>query len=260
MNVILNRVRALAGIALLLALGGCQVELYTNLSEREANQVVAALINAGITVEKTAGRDGVTVTVEETQFAQAVDLLQKRGLPSAQYESIGDIFEKSGIISSPTEERARYIYALNQELGNTISEIDGVLSARVHVVLPEADILGRELKPSSASVFVRHVENVSVEKFTPQIKMLVAKSIEGLIYDNVSVVTIPAVDIGFAITSTQEVDQEEEGTAINYVVLISRILLLLVLGMAAAIFLHPVFKNRGLSVTGSSSKGAQASA
>jgi len=48
------------------------------------------------------------------------------------------------------------IYALSEELSRTVSEIDGVISARVHVVLPENDPLRRDLVPSSASVFIRH--------------------------------------------------------------------------------------------------------
>lgn len=184
-------------VALLLAtalvLSGCKAELYSDLSEREANQIVAALMEIGIPASKEAGRaDGVTVMVEQSRFAEAISLLNARGLPSAQYESFGDVFQKEGLVSSPVEERARYIYALSQELSRTVAEIDGVLSARIHVVLPESDMLGRNLQPSSASVFIRHSPDAPVTDFTAQIKQLVANSIEGLVYDNVTVVAVPA--------------------------------------------------------------------
>lgn len=174
-------------------LAGCKSELYTNLSEREANEMVAALLDAGIPATKErSGADMVAVTVDEQRFAEAMAVLNRRGLPSATYQSLGDIFEKEGIVSSPVEERARFIYAMSQELARTIAEIDGVLSARVHVVLPETDMLGRDLKPSSASVFMRHDPNVPVDGFTGQIKLLIANSLEGLVYDNVTVVSVPA--------------------------------------------------------------------
>ena len=54
------------------------------------------------------------------------------------------------------------IYALSEELSRTVSEIDGVISARVHVVLPENDPLRRDLVPSSASVFIRHDTSLPV--------------------------------------------------------------------------------------------------
>lgn len=185
--------RYLAVAAACFVLSGCKSELFSDLSEREANQVVAALMSAGIPASKAASRgDGVTVMVEETRFAEAIELLNARGLPSQKYDSFGDVFQKEGLVSSPVEERARYIYALSQELSRTIAEIDGVLTARIHVVLPETDMLGRDFKPSSASVFIRHAEDARVARFTSQIRLLVANSIEGLVYDNVTVVAVPA--------------------------------------------------------------------
>lgn len=192
--------RALGVCLIALALAGCKAELYSDLSEREANEIIAALMEIGIPAAKDVGRgEGVTVMVDEGRFAEAISHLNARGLPSTRYESIGDVFQREGIVSSPVEERARYIYALSQELSRTVGEIDGVLSARIHVVLPETDMLGRDFKPSSASVFIRHRPDAPVESFTSQIKLLVANSIEGLVYDNITVVTVPA-----AVTETAE--------------------------------------------------------
>lgn len=188
-----TRLRLIALFCAAFLLAGCKSELYTNLSEREANEIVAALLEAGIPAAKQrSGADLVTVTVDDQRFAEAMTVLNQRGLPSATYQSLGDVFEKEGIVSSPVEERARFIYAMSQELARTVAEIDGVLSARVHVVLPETDMLGRDLKPSSASVFIRHDPNVPVDGFTGQIKLLIANSLEGLVYDNVTVVSVPA--------------------------------------------------------------------
>jgi len=66
-----------------------------------------------------------------------------------------------------------------------------VLSARVHVVLPENDPLRQQLIPSSASVFVRHKASAQLADQVPQIKMLVANGIAGLTYDKVSVILVP---------------------------------------------------------------------
>jgi type III secretion protein J len=83
------------------------------------------------------------------------------------------------------------IFALSQELSRTVSEIDGVLSARVHLVLPENDPLRQQLVPSSASVFIRHRSNAQISNLVPQVKMLVANGVAGLSYDKVSVVLVP---------------------------------------------------------------------
>ena len=187
--------RRTAGILCLLglfALTGCKVELYTGLDEREANEMVAVLLHNGIWAQRLAGKDGSsTVRIDEADVAPAVDLLKARGYPRQTFETLGDVFSGDGLVSSPTEERARFIYALSQELSRTISDIDGVLTARIHVALPKNDPLRQNSTPSSASVFIRHDSAVELNPLLPQIKMLMANSIEGLTYDNVSMVLVP---------------------------------------------------------------------
>lgn len=184
--------RMAALTCLIVALTACKAELYTGLTEREANEMVAALVGAGIPASKSGNGGTLTVTVDDARFADAMAVLDARGLPARQYDSMGDVFKKEGLVSSPTEERARLVYALSQELSRTIAEIDGVLSARIHVVLPESDMLGRDVKPSSASVFLRYAPDSDVADYSAQIKLLVANSIEGLLYDNITVVMVPA--------------------------------------------------------------------
>ncbi|MDO5621574.1 MAG: type III secretion inner membrane ring lipoprotein SctJ [Paracoccus sp. (in: a-proteobacteria)] len=186
--------RLAAMLCLTLALTACKANLYTGLTEHEANEMVAALIGAGIPASKSGSANSISVSVDEARFADAMAVLNARGLPARQYASMGDVFKKEGLVSSPTEERARLIYALSQELSRTIAEIDGVLSARIHVVLPQSDMLGRDVKPSSASVFVRYAAGSDVENYSAQIKLLVANSIEGLLYDNITVVMVPATE------------------------------------------------------------------
>ena len=148
----------LAALALVLcALAGCQTELYSKLDEREANDMIALLHKYGVAAERSFAKDGTSqISVEERQLAQAIELLKANGLPRRTFTNMGEVFKSSGLISSPTEERARFIYALSEELSRTISDIDGVLSARIHVVLPKNDLLRQDATPSSASVFIRH--------------------------------------------------------------------------------------------------------
>src|SRR5262249_12705982 len=103
--------------------------------------------------------------------------------------------EKSGIMSSPFEERVRYTYALAEELSRTLTQIDGVVTARVHIVLPEAPQIGQPLKPSSAAVFIKHQPGVDLDYFAPQIRRLVSSSVEGLDYSAVTVVLSEATAI-----------------------------------------------------------------
>src|SRR5690606_21980627 len=105
---------------------------------------------------------------------------------------MGAVFKSNGLVSSPVQERAQMVFALSEELSHSVSQIDGVLSARVHVVLPDNDLLKRVISPSSASVLVRYEPETDIDGLIPQIKTLVANSISGLSYEGVSVTAIKA--------------------------------------------------------------------
>lgn len=195
-STLLNRCGVRCRVALIvmgmLVLQACSVELYSNLNQRQANEIVATLMRHGIPAQREAGKDGkMTVSVQKDRFAEAMAILDESGLPKQEFQTLGEVFKRDGLVSSPVEERATMIYGLSQELSQTISDIDGVLSARVHLVLPENDPLRQRLVPSSASVFIRHRASVPMDELIPQVKMLVAKGIAGLTYDNVSVTLIP---------------------------------------------------------------------
>jgi len=175
-----------------LLLSACEAELYNNLDQRQANEMVATLQQRGIPAQRMAVKGGqYTVVVDKARFADAINILKEAGLPKQEFQSMGQVFKKDGLVSSPTQERAQMIFALSQELSRTVSEIDGVLSARVHLVLPENDPLRQQLVPSSASVFIRHRSSTPVSNLVPQVKMLVANGVAGLSYDKVSVVLVP---------------------------------------------------------------------
>jgi type III secretion protein J len=184
--------RLLAAGLCAVALSSCKVDLYTNLDQRQANEMVAMLLRHGIAADRAIGKgDRIRVAVEEARFAEAIAILSENGLPKQEFATLGEVFKKDGLVSSPVQERAQMIFALSQELSRTVSDIDGVISARVHLVLPENDPLRQQLVPSSASVFIRHHADMALVGLVPQVKMLVANGVAGLSYDKVSVILVP---------------------------------------------------------------------
>lgn len=180
--------------SLLVASCGGRVELFAGVTEIEANEALAALINGGIHAEKSPGKEGmVSLNVGQSEVAKAIAILNAEGLPQERYAKMGDVFRKEGLISSPLEERARYLWALSQELSATISQIDGVVKARVHVVLPERSSGGDPAMPSSAAVFIKHKPDYNLDDVIPQVKRLVSNSIPGLTADKVTVITVPSI-------------------------------------------------------------------
>jgi type III secretion protein J len=188
-------IRVVVPCLLFAVLVGCsQQELYGQLNESQANERVAALRNAGLDAEKSSSRDGksFTVSTSASDFARAVEVLRAGGYPHNSFDSLGQVFKKEGFVSSPLEERARLTYALSQELSNTLSNIDGVVQARVLVSVPERNPLADKPAQATASVFVKHRPGIDLSQDVGKIKALVVNSVEGLPYDNVTVAMFPA--------------------------------------------------------------------
>lgn len=184
-----------------LLLSGCsdETDLFGGLSEQDSNDVVAKLADQHIDAHKRAEKAGVAIVVASSDINRAVRVLEAAGLPRHSRTSLGEIFKKEGVISTPLEERARYIYALSQELEATLSQIDGVIVARVHVVLPERIAPGEPVQPASAAVFIKHTTALDPDSVRGRIQQMVASSIPGMSGESLdskklAIVFVPAAE------------------------------------------------------------------
>lgn len=186
-----NALRVMAALLACLLIVGCtRTPLYSQLDEQQANELMAALLDAGIPAEKdpSPSKTGWEVMVNRGDIPYAMQVLTSRGLPRAKYSSLGDVFKKEGFASSALEEKARYLYGLSQELQRTLTRIDGVVEARVHIALPDRDPLGGNVQDSSASVLIFERPGQSLRDRETDIKVFVKDSVEGL--DDVNKVTV----------------------------------------------------------------------
>jgi type III secretion protein J len=184
-------------VTTILVLQACSdhIALFSGLSQEEGNEIYSALMAAGVPVEKTIAKDGVGISVPSQMSSEALKILEVKGLPRDKKTSIGEVFKKDSMISSPLEERARYLYALSQELEETLMKMDGVLAARVHIVLPERANPGEAVSPSSAAVFVKYAAGASFPAYIPSVRELIFNSIPGITGDphtSISVTAIPS--------------------------------------------------------------------
>jgi type III secretion protein J len=186
----------------ILMLSGCKVDLYSGLSQEDVNQMMVVLTNADIDSDKSVAKDGsLSLAVDKRDFVRSVELLRQHGYPRKTYQSVNDIFPSGQLVTSPTQERVKINYLKEQSLEKMLSDIDGVISARVSVALSSSDP-GEETVPASASVFIKYSSDVNMEGFVTQIKSLVHNSVPELNYDAISVVLQPAQNLLPAVSDT----------------------------------------------------------
>ena len=217
-------------------LAGCRATLYTNLTEKECNEMLAVLLSANIHAQKEQAKGGLLrLVVDDALIAEAITVLNRHGLPRDEFSSINTMFPKDGLIASPLAERARFIFAISQELSQTISMIDGVIDARVHVVIPGLKS-GRETvakSHSTASVFIRYRSGIPLRQSIPQIKLLISTAVEGLAYQHVNVVLfevrVDTPDVGASALANRE------GNSLDspHLVFLSLLILILIGSLAA---------------------------
>jgi type III secretion protein J len=182
--------------AISLFLAACETAevVYTKLPERDVNEMIAVLSTAGINadrVNKTEEKEGITYDLQisdKTHFADAVKTLSSQGYPRKTFKTFGDVFKGDGMVSTPLEQKARYLYALSEGISQTLNDIDGVNNARVHIVLSEVDPISRQRMPASASVMIQHEARMDTTTLIPKVKKLLSTAIDGLSYENVNVI------------------------------------------------------------------------
>ncbi len=159
--------------------------LYGNLAGDDAAQITQVLGGAGIQYKMD--NNGAAISVPAEKVADARLLLAGKGLPSAG--GFASMTRDSGFGLSQFMEGARYQHALESELAQTISSLQSVASARVHIAAAKASAFVRDRQPPSASVFLqlRSGGRLSSEQISA-ITHLVASSIQELTAEQVTVV------------------------------------------------------------------------
>lgn len=161
--------------------------LYSDLSTMDSSAVAAKLESLQIPYEITP--DGTRVTVPDTEVGRARMLLAEAGLPNGGSMGYELFDQESGFGTTNAVQNLNTLRALEGELSRTISSLDPVRSARVHLVMPQRELFARESRPASASVALglRPGKRLEKEQITA-IQSLVASAVPDLKMEAVSII------------------------------------------------------------------------
>jgi flagellar M-ring protein FliF len=160
--------------------------LYDSLSASEKAKMLDALTAAGYnaTVDPATGN----VLVPTADFHKAKLSLAAQGLPAATpdgYSQLSDV----PMGASRSVEAMKLKQAQEVELASSISAMNDVIGARVHLALPEKSVFVRDRMEPSASVFVQLSQGRSLDEIQVlAILNLVSASVAGLSRENVTII------------------------------------------------------------------------
>jgi type III secretion protein J len=172
---------------------GCAVPVTTGIDEGEANRVVVALDQAGIDSAKEVDptvEGKFRVTVARDDVGRALVAMRDEELPRPKTRGLAESADRGQLVPSQAAEHAQLVAGLSGELEKTLSSIDGVLAARVHLNLPQRELLRDGPMPkATASVLVEH--RGSTPPIAPDaVQRLVAGGAPGLAPADVAVVLV----------------------------------------------------------------------
>lgn len=161
--------------------------LYGNMDNLDAAQVSEILENNNIKYKIDSRKGALLVASDDVNKARLK--LAEVGLPGDNNVGFELLDQEQPLGSSQFMESTRYRRSLEGELARTITSINSVRSARVHLAIPKVSVFVRDSREPRASVFL---ELFSGRSLTPQqvqaIGNLIASSISELNFKNVTIV------------------------------------------------------------------------
>jgi len=136
-------------VALFLVFSGEKSNLFRNLDEKEASNVILALEEMKIPYELSKG--GKDISVDEAVVEQVRLKLVGKGVRIQTGEGF-ELFDDADIGMTEYSQKINYLRAMQGELARSIMLIDGIKYARVHLVLPETSVFKQNKQVPTASV------------------------------------------------------------------------------------------------------------
>ncbi|MBI4126611.1 MAG: hypothetical protein HY465_03875 [Deltaproteobacteria bacterium] len=188
----------LALLVFVCAVGCSEIDLYQDLGEEDANEILVLLSDHGIKADKKKvirqNETFYAIAVSAEEMSKARSLLLEHHLPRRKELGLTGVYSEKGLIPTPDEQKARYLLALKGEIINSLESLPDIVDADVVLNVPTPDEFASEeakkrLRPT-ASVIVRAKPGISTDSVITESKLqqFVANAIEGLNPRDVTVI------------------------------------------------------------------------
>ena len=161
--------------------------LFPGMSGVDQAAAFESLQKSGMSVEIDAATG--SVSVPNDLYHQAKMLLAGQGIPATSTDGFAMIRDQQSMGTSQFIEQKRYQLAMEEELAHSISSIQAVQAARVHLAVPKQSVFVRNRVEPTASVILTLSQGRRLSDAQAQaVVHMVASSVPYLEAQNVSVV------------------------------------------------------------------------
>lgn len=165
--------------------------LMTGVKQSEAAAITRKLKELKVPYE--IAEDGETILVPASQLYQTRMDIAGSGL-SEESEAGFELFDKTRFQTSPLSEKVTYMRALQGELEQTIGSLQEVDAVRVHLVLPQREILVDDSKSTTASIVLKLKPGAQIAPNEVRaIQALVAAAVPNLSRENITIMDTKGV-------------------------------------------------------------------
>jgi flagellar M-ring protein FliF len=151
--------------------------MLTGLDPAQTGKITSALDTKGIRYEIQ--NNGTALAVDQSQTAQARIALASAGLPATAQPGMS-LMDKTPLGASDFQQQVTYQRALEGQLAQTISQVQGVQGASVQLVLPQDQLFADQQSQSKAAVLLSGDASNLQPGAVRGIAGLVASSVKGL--------------------------------------------------------------------------------
>ena len=132
--------------------------------------------------------DSKGIKVPAKRAAELRMQLAQEGLPT--HGVVGwEKFDSQDFTRTEFEQNIHRLRAIQGEISRTITSIEGISSARVHIVTPKQSLFTEEQKEPTAAIYIRTKRGAKLnERQIKGIQHLVCRSVEGLNPNNVTII------------------------------------------------------------------------
>ena len=159
--------------------------IFTDISNEDTQAILSELRRLNVSDYEL---DSKGIKVPADKAAQLRMQLAQEGLPANGV--VGwEKFDSQDFTRTEFEQNIHRLRAIQGELSRTITSIDGISSARVHIVTPKQSLFVEDQKEPTAAIYLKTKRGVTLnDRQIKGIQHVVCRSVEGLKPNNVTII------------------------------------------------------------------------